>query len=61
MRIATERYTDNPRSAREDCVHITNFDVNRRNGEKFLHSSTVSDVDGHKVRDLTCFFNRVGK
>ncbi len=49
VRIATEKYTENPRSVRDSCVHITNFDVNRRNADKFVHSSTVNACDGHKV------------
>ena len=49
VRIATERYTENVRSSRDPCVHVTNFDVNRRNGRKFVHNSSVSAMDGHKV------------
>ncbi len=49
VRMATERYSENPRSLKESCIHVTNFDVNRRNGIKFVHSETPNDYRGHKV------------
>ena len=52
VRIATELYTEDPASISESCIHVTNYDVNRRNTEKFIYNNNVSGYEGHKVRTL---------
>ena len=49
VRIATELYTEDPASISESCIHVTNYDVNRRNTEKFIYNNNVSGYEGHKV------------
>ena len=56
VRIATELYTEDPASISESCIHVTNYDVNRRNTEKFIYNNNVSGYEGHKVRTLYVFY-----
>ena len=42
--------SENPRSLRENCIHVTNFAVNKENGAKFVHNESPNDITGNKVR-----------
>ena len=63
VRIATELYTEDPDSISESCVHVTNYDVNRRNTEKFIYNNHVSACEGHKVlrNGVRSFSNKLEK
>ena len=50
VRIATEPYTEDPELIKESCIHVTNYDVNRKNTKKFIHSENPSLGQGHKWR-----------
>ena len=50
VRIATEKYSEHPRSVNNTCIHVTNFDVNRKNGEKYVWNECPDEAVGNKVR-----------
>lgn len=63
VRIATEKYSEHPSSARDPCVHVTNFAVNKKlNAAKFVFSDNVSENVGNKwrLRRLWTYFHEVG-
>ena len=41
--------SENPRSLRENCIHVTNFAVNKENVAKFVHNESPNDCTGNKV------------
>ena len=49
VRIATERYTENPRSLKEACIHVTNYAINKENTNKFVINEEPNSCQGHKV------------
>lgn len=55
VRIATERYTENPRSAKNNWIHVTNAAVNQTNNEKYIFNDTPDQCYGHKWR-LKCLW-----
>ena len=68
VRIATERYTENVRSLRDSCIHITNFDVNRQNEAKYVANESPNQCEGHKVSVVrldvtqkTCFRRQLSR
>ena len=50
VRIATETYTEDPDLIKDSCIHVTNYDVNRKNTAKFVQNSDPSQGQGHKWR-----------
>ena len=50
VRIATELYNEDPESIRDSCIHVTNYDVNQKNREKFVHNLEPGSCNGHKWR-----------
>ncbi|XP_059085357.1 tubulin monoglutamylase TTLL4-like isoform X2 [Tigriopus californicus] len=55
VRIATERYTENPRSAKNNWIHVTNAAVNQSNNEKYIFNDMPDQCFGHKWR-LKCLW-----
>ena len=49
VRIATERYTENPRSLKEAFIHVTNHAINKENTGKFVVNDEPNLCRGHKV------------
>ena len=41
--------SENPRSLRENCIHVTNFAVNKENVAKFVHNESPNECVGNKV------------
>ena len=42
--------SENPRSLRENCIHVTNFAVNKENVAKFVHNESPNECVGNKWR-----------
>ena len=62
VRIATEAYTEDPDLIKDSCIHVTNYDVNRKNTAKFIHSEDPSLCQGHKwrLRVLWTYLREIG-
>ena len=50
VRIATELYTEDAEAILDPCIHVTNYDINRKNTEKFIYNYEPGSCNGHKWR-----------
>ena len=49
IRIATEEYTEDPRTLNDACIHVCNYAINSKNTEKFIYNDNPSECEGNKV------------
>jgi len=62
IRIATELYNEEPDSILDPCIHVTNFDINKKNKDKFIYNYEPQSCNGHKwrLKVLWRYFAEIG-